>query len=337
VRLGDKTVLDLTGGEGYTVKYLRRMAGAFLDIEQGRTPRKTPGELTAHYLRSQLQPAASVGADWWTGERFGSTEKNPKPFTYSEATADLAVPFVVQDVYKGWVAAGGSGAEEVAGNVFYGLRHGKTAANFRDFQTGFKYTPAALFSVLGIPVNFYDREPDYEAAKARAKIRVGGRAGEEFKRLGIVLEDLPKGERISVPDSYKYEGLGGDSVGFSGEHVNQSPDDLQRYREELTAAIERNVEREASKADYHKLSRDARRSYLLGIIAATYEASRSAFLLGARRREAEATEGLLEYQKRLEGRSGPSLNVRHERPAPPLKLDRALESAPLNLSRALEP
>jgi hypothetical protein len=339
VRVG-KMVVDLSGGEGWTVRYLARMAQSFMDIEQGKTPRQTPGELTKRYLRSQLQPSAAVGVDFWTGERFDSTKANPKPFTYSEAAADLSVPFVVQDVYKGWVAAGGTGAEEVAGNVWYGLRHGQTAANFRDFQTGFRYTPAALLSVLGIPVNFYDKSEDYEEARERAKVVPRGVAGEEFARLGIVLEELPKGERITVPDYYSFEGLTGDAVGFQGEHLGQSPEDLQRYRETLRGAVERNVAAEVVKPDYKRLGREAQRSYLLGVVAATYETAKSSFLLEARKRQVGATEGLLDYQKRLEGRLKPSLNVRYERPpkaAEPLKLDRALEPAPLNLTRALEP
>jgi hypothetical protein len=99
-------VYDLSGGESYTARYLVNMARAFRDMERGKRvkPRERPTALTLHYLRSQLQPAAAVVIDRATGKDF---EGNPST-KLKAAAADLVVPFVVEDMYKGWVDAGGS-------------------------------------------------------------------------------------------------------------------------------------------------------------------------------------------------------------------------------------
>jgi hypothetical protein len=111
LRVG-RAVYDLTGGEGATVRYLAKMSRSFFDIEKGSKPKQTPLALTARYLRSQLQPAASVAVDKATGKTFEG-----KDFTYSQAAADLAVPFIVSDVYSGWVDAGGSTVAELTQSV----------------------------------------------------------------------------------------------------------------------------------------------------------------------------------------------------------------------------
>ncbi len=303
VRLGDKVVVDLTGGEGFTVRYLAQMAQSFADIEAGRTPKKTPAELTGHYLRSQLQPSAAVGVDFTTGERFGSTKQNPKPFTYGEAAADLTVPFVVESVYDGWVASGGSTLGEIDES---GSRGDFLRGDFSKVKAGFKYTPASLLSVLGLGVGFYEKPKDYAAAAERAKIQPGGAAGEELKRFGVVLGDLPKGQRVRVADNFKFEGLTGDSVGFTGQHVGQTPEDLQHFRDELTSELEKNIAAEMLKPDYQKLDRGKQRAYLLHVVKATHSTVQSRFLRDARGREVETLEDFERYQKELEGR-GPGL------------------------------
>jgi hypothetical protein len=303
VRLGDKVVVDLTGGEGFTVRYLAQMAQSFADIEGGKEPKKTPMQLTAHYLRSQLQPSASVGVDFATGERFGSTKENPKPFTYTEAAADLTVPFVAESVYDGWVASGGSTLGEIDEA---GARGDFLRGDFSKVKAGFKYTPAALLSVLGLGVGFYEKPKDYAEAAERAKIQPGGVAGEELKRLGVVLGDLPKGQRVRVADNFKYEGLQGDSVGFKGQHAGQTPEDLQRFRDELTRQLETNIAAEVAKLDYQKLGREKQRVYLLQVVKATHSTVENRFLRDARRREVETLEDFERYQKELESR-GPGV------------------------------
>jgi hypothetical protein len=98
-----KVEYDLTGGEGYSVRYLAQMAQTLARLGKGEQvkPRHTPLALTTRYLRSQLQPAASAAVDWQTGETFEG-----RPFTYSRAAVDLAAPFVVMDAYKGFEAEG---------------------------------------------------------------------------------------------------------------------------------------------------------------------------------------------------------------------------------------
>ncbi|HEX8071056.1 MAG TPA: hypothetical protein VF546_13960 [Pyrinomonadaceae bacterium] len=102
-----KVTYDLTGGESFTVRYMAQMARTFRRMEQGKKvdEKFTPAALTRRYLRSQLQPAAGVAVDAKTGETFDG-----RPFTYSRAAADLAVPFVVMDTYEGFKAEGLLGA-----------------------------------------------------------------------------------------------------------------------------------------------------------------------------------------------------------------------------------
>jgi hypothetical protein len=140
-------VYDLSGGEGFTVRYLVNMGRAFAAEAQGKKlkPRETPTALTLHYLRSQLQPAAAVGVDLGTGKTFDDA-----PATYSQAAADLVVPFVVEDAYKGWVDAGGSTVSDVLDG--------------KEVKTAFGGAARALPGVLGVGVNFYEKkEPGIRA------------------------------------------------------------------------------------------------------------------------------------------------------------------------------
>jgi hypothetical protein len=97
------------------VKYLAQMARTAINEARGKKTRKGAGltELTARYLRTQLQPAAGVVADWKTGKTVEG-----KPFTYSQAALDLVVPFVVDDVLKGFQAEGWLGAAEATPGIF---------------------------------------------------------------------------------------------------------------------------------------------------------------------------------------------------------------------------
>jgi hypothetical protein len=133
-------VFDLTGGEGFTVRYLASMARAFRDAESGKKlkPRETPTALTLHYLRSQLQPTAAAAVDLATGKTFEGA-----PVTKGTIAADLIVPFVVADAYKGWVDAGGSTLTD--------------AWEGKEFKSAFGGASRALPGVLGVGVNFYDK------------------------------------------------------------------------------------------------------------------------------------------------------------------------------------
>lgn len=147
-----------------------------------------------------------------------------------------------------------------------------------------------------------------------ARIRLEGEAGEELKRVGLDLAELPKGERIIIPDGFGFEGVTGDSANFKGQHLGQTPEDLQRFRAETKAELERVVLAEKSKPDYQALTRERQKKYLLHVLGAAYETTRNRFLREARRREGAAHEGIEELQRRLEGRS------RQVKPGETLKL-----------------
>jgi hypothetical protein len=133
-------VYDLTGGESFSVRYLVSMARAFRDMESGKRlkPRETPSALTLHYLRSQLQPASAAAVDLATGKTFEG-----EPVTKGTIAADLIVPFVVADAYKGWVDAGGSTLTDVG--------EGK------EFKSAVGGASRALPSVVGVGTNFYEK------------------------------------------------------------------------------------------------------------------------------------------------------------------------------------
>lgn len=123
VRVG-KAVYDLTGGEGYTARYLAQMAQTAMKEARGKKVqgRSTLEALTRRYLRTQLQPLFASGVDAYYGE-----DVQGRKVTKASAALDLAVPFVVDDVIKGFQAEGWLG--------------------------GVKATPG----VLGVGVNFYDK------------------------------------------------------------------------------------------------------------------------------------------------------------------------------------
>jgi hypothetical protein len=116
-------VYDLTGGEGYTVRYLAQMANAATKELRGRKVQdRATMTLTRRYLRTQLQPLFAGGVDVLEGQTIDG-----KPVTKLSAALDLITPFVVDDVIKGFQAEGVLGAA--------------------------KATPG----VLGVGVNFYDK------------------------------------------------------------------------------------------------------------------------------------------------------------------------------------
>jgi hypothetical protein len=140
LRVGN-AVYDLTGGEGMSVRYLAKMARSFREIEQGKPLKRgqTPLDLTTHYLRSQLQPAAAAGVDLATGKNFAG-----QPVTGADVAADLVVPFVVDDLYRGWVDAGGSSLSDVYAG--------------KNFKPGIGGAARGLPGVLGAGVAFYPKK-----------------------------------------------------------------------------------------------------------------------------------------------------------------------------------
>jgi hypothetical protein len=130
VRVG-KAVYDLTGGEGYTVRYLARMARTAGMTARGRKvkPHETLEALTRRYLRTQLQPLAAGVVDVVLGE-----DVQGRKVTTAGAALDLFVPFVVDDVIKGFQAEGLLGAAKAAPGV------------------------------LGVGVNFYDQPKEGKGA-----------------------------------------------------------------------------------------------------------------------------------------------------------------------------
>jgi hypothetical protein len=113
VRAG-KAVYDLTGGEGYTVRYLAQMANAATKVVRGKKiqDRATMTALTRRYLRTQLQPLLAGGVDVLEGQTIDG-----KPVTKLSAALDLITPFVVDDVIKGFQAEGVLGAAKATPGV----------------------------------------------------------------------------------------------------------------------------------------------------------------------------------------------------------------------------
>jgi hypothetical protein len=134
-------VYDLTGGESASVRWMAQMSRSFYRLERGKKVQhsQTPVALTRHYLRSQLQPAASVVVDKVAGETYEG-----EPATYTRAAADLVTPFVVDDFYKGWLDAGGSSVSDVTSG--------------KEFKTAFKGATRAVPGIFGVGTNFYAKK-----------------------------------------------------------------------------------------------------------------------------------------------------------------------------------
>ncbi|HEV7889429.1 MAG TPA: hypothetical protein VGP08_02265, partial [Pyrinomonadaceae bacterium] len=156
VRVG-KAIYDLTGGEGYTVRYLAQMARTAANEARGKRIPKGAGltELTRRYLRTQLQPLAATGADWWTGKTIDG-----RKVTTASAALNLITPFVVDDVIKGFQAEGWLGAV--------------------------KATPG----VLGVGVNFYDAPKEGKGAHGSPVEVQSNRLNLEGERESSNVEDL---------------------------------------------------------------------------------------------------------------------------------------------------
>jgi hypothetical protein len=132
------TRYDLIDGVPATARYVAQMSRAFYDQAAGKKAPawQEPAELTKDFLRRRLSPTAAVAANAYTGKTLEG-----QPFTYSGAARDLALPFVVDGLYQGWLDAGGSGV----GDVVTG----------KPVKTAFKGAAHGLPSVIGIPASTY--------------------------------------------------------------------------------------------------------------------------------------------------------------------------------------
>jgi hypothetical protein len=204
-------VYDLTGGEGFTVRYLVSMARSFRDVGRGKKlkPRETPTALTLHYLRSQLQPAASAAVDWKEGKTFDG-----QPFSYTRAAVDQVTPFVVEDLYKGWLDAGGSSVSDVGADMWADVKGegGRRQRTAQNFKTAFGGAARALPGVLGVGTNFYPPKkgsggaPHVEAGGLSDAQAVGDGDAQEPGTLAAQLEELKAGRRAVVevaPEAYQ--------------------------------------------------------------------------------------------------------------------------------------
>jgi hypothetical protein len=178
LRVGN-AVYDLSGGEGMSVRWLAKMARSFRDIEQGKPLKEwqTPLALTRHYLRSQLQPAAAAAVDLYKGKNFAG-----QPVTGADVAADLVVPFVVDDLYKGWVDAGGSTLSDVWDG-------GDSWDGGKDFKTAFGGAARGLPGVFGVGTAFYPKRGDTSS---------GGGAGASL--------DLAGAEPVDTSNEMRLEG-----------------------------------------------------------------------------------------------------------------------------------
>jgi hypothetical protein len=291
VRVG-KAVYDLTGGMAHTVSYLSQMAQSFYDIERGKKPKahKTPLALTAHYLRSQLSPSASVAVDAEQGETYTG-----QPFEWSNVPADLLLPMSVADLYAGWKAEGGASATDLAAHDWY-----PDAPN-----TGFKGALEALPGAFGAGVQFYDKKESYERPPDERNLLAESDtpAARELKRLHV---DVPMLKNPSTEVS-------------NGEHAGINPSDntasfnvaeveaaRRVYYDELSQAVESVV----SDPAYQSFTSDgARAHYLEQVLKGARARALNAIRLKLRTNQVDETEKVKAMQERLLHRS-PSVEKR---------------------------
>lgn len=138
--------------------------------------------------------------------------------------------------------------------------------------------------------------PGQQRAKDGEQITVEGAAGDELKRLGVVLKP--------VRDGYSLEGLGGDSIKFRGEHLGQSPEDLKALREEIGREVEGAVNEAIRSPGYAEFQTDVeRRKYLAHVVANTTRRAMNGFRRETRQEDIRQRQRLEEWQRELENRN----------------------------------
>jgi hypothetical protein len=141
-----RTSYDLVDGVPSTARFVARMSRAFYTEAEGRKVPEhvSPESLAREFLRRRLSPMGQTVADYATGK----TLDGNKPALTNEAREAL-VPFVLEEMYKGWLDAGGSSA----GDVMSG----------KQFKTGFKGAAKGLPSAAGIPSSTYPKRGHTDA------------------------------------------------------------------------------------------------------------------------------------------------------------------------------
>ena len=132
-------------------------------------------------------------------------------------------------------------------------------------------------------------------AKEGERVVLTGRASEEVGRLGVVVDAVPAGHSVSVSS--------GESVRFRGEHLGQTPEQLDEYRRRLAEETQAAVERVMSFEGYAERPDAVKRAALQTAVDGVKTRLRGAFHFDTRQREHVERERLEEYQRELEGRS----------------------------------
>jgi hypothetical protein len=140
-----------------------------------------------------------------------------------------------------------------------------------------------------------ERAAREKRAKPEGRITLSGRAGEEVKRLRVVIDPIPAGHGVKV--------FSGESARFKGENLGQTPAMLEQYRREVVEATQREIDRVMGFSTYAAASDERRRVALDEAAKRARELVRNKFNLGTREREYGERRGLLDYQQRLESRS----------------------------------
>ncbi|MBA3806387.1 MAG: hypothetical protein H0X14_11835 [Acidobacteria bacterium] len=268
-----RLIFNLVASVGTTAQKSRK--GEKIEYEE------TPLGVAARFLRSQLSPAASLVPDAVTGETF-----DKRKFNWTDAMISRVTPFIVQDVYAGFVEGGGAGGAVKALPSFLGV-----GVRTRD-QAKMKR-------------EFAEAREASKVAEARAKITVSVASAPEpvrteVKRLGLVIPALPKNIVVEglTGDSVKAHTKGGEQLaGMSDEEYEKMK---RAYADEAVALIGDEV----SNPDYASFESDAdRMTYLKYRLGEHRKLFLNGVRLGLRERHGDELKKLEDYQRTLEGRS----------------------------------
>jgi hypothetical protein len=158
VSIGD-THYDLVDGVPSTAKYTAKMVRAFYLHAAGEPYHKheEPLEMTKDFFRRRLSPSGAVAVDAATGSKV-----NGDPFTYSNAARDLAVPFVVDEMWRALQEEGLKGAAKGLPG-FIGIpssTYGK-----KDGKAGRSDVDVPLDSAAPDPIGHLFDQPQHEGVR----------------------------------------------------------------------------------------------------------------------------------------------------------------------------
>ncbi len=108
------THLDVGAGKLQAVRYMAQMTDAFAREAKGQKvdPKWTPTAITMRFMRSKLGPLPSYAVDVVTGKDYSG-----QPVEWKRRAAQMAVPFVVSDLYEGWKDSGAWGALKASPSI----------------------------------------------------------------------------------------------------------------------------------------------------------------------------------------------------------------------------